>query len=261
MKLARFRAAGRARYGRVEGDLLREVRGSPFRGDLRETGKTYRLSDVVLLPVTVPRQLVGGVGINYYDHAAQGDEMAGKRLSAMGVQPFFTSNVSLTGSGSPIVITREAREVHYEGELVVVIGRKARHVSKEQALDYVLGYTCGNDVSEKGSWERDFSLWRAKGLPTWSPVGPWIVTDIAPGNLDITVRVNGQVHHTFNTRNMVHDVPTIVSFLSQYTTLYPGDLIFTGTSGTTRAMKPEDVAEVEISGIGTLRNPVVAERG
>ena len=259
MKLARIRVAGRPRYAVVEGDTATEVRGSPFRGNLEKTTIGHRLSEVTYLPVTAPVQLIGGVGVNYRDHVAQAEEKSGVKLGAMGIQPFFTSNASLTGHGSPIIITPEAGEVHYEGELVVVMGRKARHVSKENALEYVYGYTCGNDVSEKESWEGDFSLWRAKGLPGWSPVGPWIETDFDPSNVDITVRFNGRVEHTYNTRDIIHDIPTIISFLSQYTTLYPGDLIFTGTSGTTRAMKPGDIIQVEIPGIGTLSNPVVRE--
>jgi 2-keto-4-pentenoate hydratase/2-oxohepta-3-ene-1,7-dioic acid hydratase in catechol pathway len=208
----------------------------------------------------MPVQVFGGVGVNYPDHAAQAEETTDIDISAMGIQPFHKSNASLTGCGSPIVLTPEAGEVHYEGELVIVVGRKARHVSQDRALDYVLGYTCGNDVSEKGSWEKDFSLWRSKGLPTWGPVGPWIATDVDPHDLDVTVRLNGQVEHRFNTRDMIHDVPTIVSYISQYTTLFPGDLIFTGTSGTTRSLNPGDVVEVEISRIGTLRNPAVMEQ-
>ena len=261
MKLARFRVAGRPRYGVVEGDIVTEVRGSPFRGSLRRTNSRHRLSNITFLPVTAPVQLIGGVGVNYRDHVAQAEEKSGIKLGTMGIQPFFTSNASLTGSGSPIVITPEAGEVHYEGELVVVMGQRTRHVSKEKALDYVYGYTCGNDVSEKASWEGDFSLWRAKGFPSWNPVGPWIETDFDPSNVDITIRMNGKVEHTYNTRNIIHDVPSIVSYLSQYTALFPGDLIFTGTSGSTRAMKPGDIVEVEIPGIGTLTNPVVEEKG
>ena len=260
MKIARFRAKGRVRYGIVQEDRIAEIRGSVFRGRFQPTGVSHELSEVVLLPVTVPLQVIGGIGSNYRDHTAQAEETSGRKLGELGITPFPKSNASLTGSGMPIVLTPEAREVHYEGELVIVIGRKARHVSKERALEYVLGYTCGNDVSEKSSWEKDTWHWRSKGIPTWGPVGPWIATDVDPSNLDITIRLNGQVEHKFTTRDMIHDVPTIVSYLTQYITLFPGDLVFTATSGITRAMKPGDVVEVEISGIGTLRNPVVMEK-
>lgn len=212
-----------------------------------------------MLPVTAPVQLFGGVGPNYRDHLAQVDGSTGRKLSEMGIQPFSKSVASLTGSGSPIVVTHEAAEVHYEGELVIVMGRKARDVSVDEAPDYILGYTCGNDVTGKGAWEHDFSLWRSKGIPTWGPVGPWIATDVDPTNLDITIRVNERLEHRFNTRDMIPDVPTLVSYISRYTTLFPGDLIFTGISGTTGAIRPGDLVEVDISGIGTLRNRVVME--
>lgn len=260
MNIARFRTKGRACYGIIEDNWITETRGSPFHGKLRLTSLSHQLSEVTLLPVTTPFQVIGGVGANYKDHLAQAEQTSDRKIGEMGIQPFLKSNVSLTGSGSPIILTPEAGEVHYEGELVIVIGRKARHVSKENALQYILGYTCGNDVSEKSSWEKDFSLWRAKGLPTWGPVGPWITTDVKPSNLDVTIRLNGQMEHQYNTRDMIHDVPTLVSHISQYTTLFPGDLIFTGTSGNTRALNAGDVVEVEISGIGTLRNPVVMEK-
>jgi len=255
LKLARFRIAGRPRYGIVEDDRVNEVQGSPYRGQLRRTNRIHRLSDLVLLPVTSPVQVFGGVGANYPDHVAQAEETSGRRLGAMGIQPFPKSNASLTGSGSPIVLTPEAGAVHYEGELVIVMGRKARRVSKERALDYVLGFTCGNDVSEKQSWEKDFSHWRSKGIPTWGPVGPWIATDVNPANLDVTVHFNGHVEHRFNTRDMIHDVPTIISHISQYTTLFPGDLLFTGTSGITKAIRPGGGDGEEVTGGKRVASP------
>ena len=260
MKIARFRSGGRPRYGLVEGDTITEAQGSPFRGELRPNNITHSLAAVTLLPVSNPLQVFGGVGANYQDHVAQAEETSGRPLGSMGIQPFPKSNASLTGSGSPIILTPEAEEVHFEGELVIVIGRKARGVSRERALDYVLGFTAGNDVSEKGSWEKDFSHWRSKGIPTWGPVGPCIATDVDPQDLAVTIRFNHQVEHRFNTGEMIHDVPEIVSYISRYATLFPGDLIFTGTSGESKAMRPGDLIEVEIAGIGTLSNPVALER-
>jgi 2-keto-4-pentenoate hydratase/2-oxohepta-3-ene-1,7-dioic acid hydratase in catechol pathway len=256
MKIARFRVENRVRYGVVEGDRVREIRGSIF-GRFRVTDVTYPLGQVKLLPPTTPIQ-VFGLGANYESHRVQAETTSGRPWRG-GVLPFLKGIACLTGHEDPIIHTKEAREVHYEGELVIVIGKRARRVSKEEALRYVLGYCCGNDVSEKGSWEADPALWRAKCVESWGPVGPWIATDVDPRNLDVTIRLNGQVEHKFNTRDMLNDVPTIVSEMSQYITLYPGDLIFTGTSGITRPMKPGDVVEVEIEGIGTLRNPIVAE--
>jgi 2-keto-4-pentenoate hydratase/2-oxohepta-3-ene-1,7-dioic acid hydratase in catechol pathway len=124
---------------------------------------------------------------------------------------------------------------------------------------YVLGYTCGNDVSERVWQKQDWTFWRAKGADTFAPVGPWIETEADPTNLEMVVRLNGREVQRANTRDMLHDFPAIISYISQQVTLYPGDLVFSGTTGTTRAMKPADVAEVEIGGIGVLRNYVVAE--
>ena len=259
MKIARFRSGGRPRYGLVEGDTITEAQGSPFRGELRPTNITHSLAEVTLLPVSNPVQVFGGVGANYQDHVAQAEETSGRPLGSMGIQPFPKSNAALTGSGSPIILTPEAEEVHFEGELVIVIGRKARGVARERAMDYVLGFTAGNDVSEKGSWEKDFSHWRSKGIPTWGPVGPCIATDVDPKDLAVTIRFNHQVEHRFNTGEMIHDVPEIVSYISRYATLFPGDFIFTGTSGESKAMRPGDLIEVEIAGIGVLSNPVVME--
>ena len=259
MKIARYRSEGRPHYGIVEGDSIIECRGTPFRGQLERTNKTHRVSNVTLLPVSNPVQVFGGVGANYQDHIAQAEETSGRPLGSMGIQPFPKSNASLTGSGSPIVLIPEADEVHFEGEMVIVVGRKARKVSKERALDYVMGYTCGNDVSEKASWEKDFSHWRSKGVPSWGPVGPYIATGLDPGNLDITVTFNNVVEHRFNTSGMIHDVPSIINYISNYATLFPGDLIFTGTSGESKAMKSGDLIEIEISGIGKLSNPVTME--
>jgi 2-keto-4-pentenoate hydratase/2-oxohepta-3-ene-1,7-dioic acid hydratase in catechol pathway len=149
--------------------------------------------------------------------------------------------------------------VHYEGEVVAVIGKDCRRISPAQAPRFILGYTCGNDVSERTWQGEDWSFWRAKGSDTFAPVGPWIETEIDARNLDLVVRVNGdQVQHC-NTRDMLFTFPEIVSYISQHVTLRPGDLVFSGTSGTTTAIKPGDVVEVEIPGIGVLSNPVEAE--
>ena len=144
-------------------------------------------------------------------------------------------------------------------EVVAVIGKTCRRVSTQDAPRFILGYTCGNDVSERTWQQQDRSMWRAKGADTFGPVGPCISLDVDPGELDICVRLNGQQVHSANSRHMIFDFPTLVSYISQTVTLYPGDLIFSGASGETRPMKPGDVVEVEIGGIGVLRNTVRAE--
>src|SRR6185312_8018944 len=149
---------------------------------------------------------------------------------------------------------------HYEGELVVVIGRTTRNASRQEAAASVFGVTCGNDVSDR-NWQRgagkDVQYWRAKGCDTFGPLGPVIVTGLDYSDLLLTTRVNGTVAQQQRTSDLIFDVPTVIAFVSRYVTLGQGDVIYTGTPGNTRAMKAGDVVEVEIEGIGTLRNPVV----
>jgi 2-keto-4-pentenoate hydratase/2-oxohepta-3-ene-1,7-dioic acid hydratase in catechol pathway len=148
--------------------------------------------------------------------------------------------------------------VHYEAEVVIVIGRRASNVAPGQALDYVLGITCGNDISARAWQKNDVQWWRAKGSDTFGPCGPFVAAGIDYANLDMELRVNGEVRQKTNTKNMIHDIPQTVSFISRYVTLEPGDLIYTGTPGKTQPLYPGDVVEVEIEGVGVLRNNVVA---
>jgi 2-keto-4-pentenoate hydratase/2-oxohepta-3-ene-1,7-dioic acid hydratase in catechol pathway len=154
--------------------------------------------------------------------------------------------------------------VHYEAELVIVIGRKCSKVPKDKAMNYVFGVTAGNDVSER-IWQNDETVkdvqwWRAKGADTFGPVGPAILTGVDYGNLMIRLRLNGEIKQEEKTDHLIHDVASTVSFISQYVTLHPGDLIFTGTPGKTSEIKPGDIVEVDLEGVGVLRNPVVAEK-
>jgi 2-keto-4-pentenoate hydratase/2-oxohepta-3-ene-1,7-dioic acid hydratase in catechol pathway len=149
--------------------------------------------------------------------------------------------------------------VHHEGELVIVVGKRARNVPPEKALDYVLGVTCGNDVSARDWQKNDVQWWRAKGSDTFGPCGPWVASGINYDDLLLTVRVNGQVKQQQRTSDLIFGVAAIVSFISQHVTLEPGDLIFTGTPGTTTQIRPGDVVEVEIEGVGVLKNPVTRQ--
>jgi 2-keto-4-pentenoate hydratase/2-oxohepta-3-ene-1,7-dioic acid hydratase in catechol pathway len=178
-------------------------------------------------------------------------------------QPFYKSPSCLIGHDDSIVIPKDARDVHFEAEVVIVIGKTCKKVPVNEALDYVFGVTAGNDVSER-IWQndeetKDVQWWRAKGADTFGPVGPFIVTGVDYGKLDLQLRLNGEIKQNENTDKFIHDIPSVVSFISQYVTLRPGDLIFTGTPGETSAMKPSDVVEVELEGVGVLRNKVVAE--
>lgn len=175
-------------------------------------------------------------------------------------QPFFKSPSCLIATGEEIVIPEGTAEVHYEAELVIVIGKRAKNVSEDQALDYVLGVTCGNDVSARDWQKNDVQWWRAKGSDTFGPVGPYIVSGVNYDDLLLQLRLNGEVKQEQRTSDFIQSVPEMVSFVSRHITLHPGDLIFTGTPGKTSAIKPGDVVEVELEGVGVLKNGVAAAK-
>jgi 2-keto-4-pentenoate hydratase/2-oxohepta-3-ene-1,7-dioic acid hydratase in catechol pathway len=242
----------------VEGDRVRQLDGDLF-GAWKKTEKTYPLADVHVLIPTRPTQVLAMAG-NYKSHLKEAEIPPKFRIP----QPFLKSPSCLVPTGANIVIPKDAPgPVHYEAELVIVIGKTCRKVSKERALDYVFGVTCGNDVSER-YWQndtdnKDVQWWRAKGSDTFGPVGPYIVSGLDYDNLMLRLKLNGEVRQEERTSLFIHDVATQVSFISQHITLHPGDLIYTGTPGKTDALKPGDVVEVELEGVGVLKNKVVAE--
>ena len=255
----RFRNGATTAYGVLEGDRVRQLAGDLF-GTFSRTDQTYSLTEIQLLPPTVPTQVLA-MAVNYKSHMKSETIPARFRIP----QPFLKSPSCLIGHGEKIVIPCDSPgPVHAEGELVIVIGKRASKVPREKALDYVLGVTCGNDVSER-HWQndagnKDVQWWRAKGADTFGPVGPYIATGLNPDELLLRLRVNGQERQKERTSQLIHDVASTVSYISRYVTLQPGDLIFTGTPGETPEIKPGDVVEVEIEGVGVLRNPVVAEK-
>jgi len=245
-----------ASYGIVEGENVRKISGNIF-GKWEKTEEVVPLKGLKILPPTRPTQVLAMAG-NYKSHL-DNEEIPEKFKIP---QPFYKSPSCLIPVGKAIVIPKDAEVVHYEAEMVVVIGKRCSKVPKEKALEYVFGVTPGNDVSER-VWQndekrKDVQWWRGKGADTFGPVGPYILTGVDYDNLKLTMRVNGEVVQEEKTDHLIHDVASIVSFISQYVTLSPGDLIFTGTPGKTDVIKPGDVAEVELEGAGILRNPVVA---
>lgn len=211
----------------------------------------YNLRDVEIQIPTQPSKVIALAG-NYKDHL--GDKPVPKNP-----EPFFKLPSSLQKHRGPVMQPKDAAPIHYEAELVIVIGKRARKVSEAAAMDYVFGITCGNDISARDWQKGDVQWWRAKGSDTFGPVGPFIVKDIDFGNLEMTLRVNGEVKQKTNTANMIHNISQTVSFISQHVTLEPGDLIFTGTPGKTEPMKIGDQVEVEIQHVGVLRNTIVAD--
>lgn len=256
VKFARFQVGKQTMFGIVEGDTVRAIEGSIFQ-TWQPSDKTYKLSEVRLLVPTQARQVFALAG-NYKSHLNQAEIPPKFQIP----QPFLKPPASLLRHGGQIILPEDAtEEVHFEAELVIVIGKRARRVSKEDALDYVLGVTCGNDVSER-FWQndeehKDIQWWRAKGADTFGPCGPFIATGLNYDDLLVTLRLNGKVMQQERTSQMIHNVAEQVSFISRYVTLLPGDLIFTGTNGTTSALHAGDVVEVEIEGVGTLRNRVI----
>ncbi|ETX06617.1 MAG: hypothetical protein ETSY2_16000 [Candidatus Entotheonella gemina] len=256
MKIARFETGDSIRYGTVEGETIREVEGDLF-GELTPTGNAYAVNTVKLLVPCVPGKILA-LGLNYALHVA---ESSSNRPAPTQPEPFYKVPSSLCNPGDPIIIPPGAGETHFEGELVAVIGKVCKRVPPEAVLDYVLGYTCGNDVSAR-PWQRgDLQWWRGKPCDTFSPVGPWIETSIAdPSKLTLETRLNGERKQHSGTDQMIFDVPTMISFISQVLTLYPGDLIYTGTCDGVGPMDDGDTVEIEVSNIGVLKNPVIREK-
>lgn len=247
-RYVRYAHEDRTAYGLLEGDTIRELAGSIFESP-RPTGRTRRLAEVRLLAPVEPSKVIA-VGLNYRSHL-------GNRPVAEYPGLFAKLPTSIVGPGAEIVMPPDAADLHYEGELVIVIGRKARNVSVADALQYVFGVTAGNDVSER-AWQRNDLQWfRAKASDTFGPLGPAIARGLNYDDLLVQTRVNGEVRQSERTRDLIFNVPTIVSYVSRYVTLLPGDVIYTGTPQTTRAMQPGDVVEVEVEGVGVLRNTVV----
>jgi 2-keto-4-pentenoate hydratase/2-oxohepta-3-ene-1,7-dioic acid hydratase in catechol pathway len=254
-KFARYAGeGGKPVYGVLDGENLRDISAPPF-ADWKPTGRVVPASGVKFLPVTDARNVYALAG-NYQDHLAG---LPPERLEKFKTPQFFLKTAAcLAGHGDAIRYPADAGRVDYEGELVIVIGKGGRDIPKEKALDHVFGVAAGNDVSARDWQANDVQWWRAKGSDTFGPCGPYIATGIDYANLDMQVRVNGEVKMKTNTKMMVHDIPTSVAFLSRHVTLQPGDLIFTGTAGKTQPIKVGDVVEVELAGVGVLSNKVAA---
>jgi 2-keto-4-pentenoate hydratase/2-oxohepta-3-ene-1,7-dioic acid hydratase in catechol pathway len=256
MLVCRFRTGDREAYGIVDGDTVQEVQGGLFDG-LKASDNKYALNSVKLLPPVVPPTFYAA-GINFPEHVTWAAQMRGEEPNLpKKADVGYRAVNALTGQGDPIVVPADATdELQYEGEVVVVIGKECRNVSQDEALDYVLGYTIGNDVSER-YWQRnDRTMWRAKNTDTFKPMGPWIVTDLNPDDLHVTIRVNGGVVGEYDVATALFGVRTYISEMSKYLTLVPGDVLWMGTEGATENMKDGDLCDIEISDIGTLSNRV-----
>jgi 2-keto-4-pentenoate hydratase/2-oxohepta-3-ene-1,7-dioic acid hydratase in catechol pathway len=247
MKYVRYRSQQKTSYGVLDGEKIREISGDLF-GKREETGASTDLNTVQILWPCEPSKILA-VGLNYRSHLDD-------RAAPTKPEIFFVPVSALLEPGGTIRIPPDSKNLHYEGELAIVIGRKTRKVSAEEAKECILGFTCGNDVSERDWQKNDLQWWRAKGCDTFAPLGPAIATDFDWSRSGVETRVNGTVVQSGRFSELMFNPPAIVSHASQYLTLMPGDVIYTGTPGSTRAMKSGDQVEVEIEGIGVLRNRV-----
>jgi len=255
MRIARYEADGRVLWGMVEsvegsGDRVRPIIGDPF-GARATAAESLPLASVRLLAPAVPSKIFA-LAHNYADH------LQGK-APPREPQVFLKVPSSVISPGETIVLPRGQGRVDEEGELVVVMGTRCRSVRREDALRYVLGYTCGNDVSARVWQKNDLNWWRAKSSDTFSPLGPFIVTDLDPSEAVIAARINGREVQRCRSADLIFDVPALIEWISASVTLEPGDLIYTGTSGEPAELHDGDVVEIAIGGIGVLRNPVTAE--
>jgi 2-keto-4-pentenoate hydratase/2-oxohepta-3-ene-1,7-dioic acid hydratase in catechol pathway len=247
MKYVRYQYQEIDSYGILDGETIREINGGLF-GSREETGTTRDLKHVKLLCPCEPTKVLA-IGLNYQSHL-------GGRTAPDRPAIFNVPASALLETGGRIRIPSDAEDTHYEGELVAVIGKTTRGATPAEAQNNIFGFTCGNDVSERNWQKNDLQWYRAKGCDTFAPLGPCIVTDFDWYKYGIVTRLNGQVVQEGRFSELLFDPPAIISHISQYITLYPGDIVYTGTPGSTRALANGDTVEVEIEGIGTLTNTV-----
>ncbi|MEQ8194937.1 MAG: fumarylacetoacetate hydrolase family protein [Rhodospirillales bacterium] len=254
MRWVRFEDKDGASFGIVEGDDVVAVSGTPF-GVYEKTGRKIPLSGATLLPPVMPPTIYCA-GHNYRDHIVKSAKRKGIEAVIPDEPEFgYRAVNALIGHEADVVVPKDsARPIHYEPELVAVIGKKAKRVTKAEAKSCVFGYTIGNDISERAWQKSDRTNWRAKNMDTFKPMGPWIETEVDLDKTRTLVRVNGETVMDFQTYDVLFDVETCIASLTRYVTLYPGDVLWMGSEGEAINMKPGDVNEIEITGIGVLRN-------
>lgn len=253
VNIVRYRANGEVHVGVIEDGQVRQAQGSMF--DRLQIGPVVGpVEEVELLAPVEPGKLIA-IGLNYQDHI---DEDAFDFAQPENPIIFLKPPSSIVGHNANIVLPPGAEKVDAEAELCVVIGKKCRHVKAEDACDVILGFTNGNDVSARDYQFKDGQWVRAKGFDTFAPLGPAIVTGIRADDLTIVSRVNGETRQSSSTRHLIFDVPYLIEFISNVMTLEPGDVIMTGTPAGPPQLNDGDICEIEIAGLGTLRNPVVA---
>ncbi len=263
MRIARFTTGDDPRFGVLTGDvdehgladddtMITVLAGDPLYVGLQPTDEQVRLADARLLSPVLPRSKVVGIGRNYAAHAAElGHDLPAEPLM------FLKPNTSVVGPGDPVFYPRQTSELHFEGELAVVIGRICRDVPENGVADVIWGYTVGNDVTARDLQRSDVQFTRAKGFDSFCPLGPWIETELDVSDVRVQTWLNGDLKQDGTTKDMIFGVPELVAHVSSVMTLLPGDVILTGTPEGVGPMEVGDEVEVGIQGIGNLTNRVV----
>ena len=257
MRWARYISDGKTFYGIYEDEEINEVRGSPFEGYTLSNIK-HKISDVKLLAPVIPPTFYAA-GINYERHIREAAEILGRDpiLPEKADIGYRAAN-AIIAHDEPILIPKDATEkIQYEAELVVVIGKEVKNVSRENSLECILGYTIGNDVSERTWQAQDRTMWRAKNTDTFKPMGPWIETNVDLDQMETSVALNNKELIKFKTSSMIFGVEEYIHQITKYLTLHPGDVIWMGTDGASPNMSHGDICEITITGIGTLRNSII----
>jgi 2-keto-4-pentenoate hydratase/2-oxohepta-3-ene-1,7-dioic acid hydratase in catechol pathway len=248
-KYVRYSGAEKTSYGVLEEQTIRELHGDLFSG-AEPTGRELKLADVKLLAPCEPSNVIC-VGRNYKSHIADRNIEPAKEPGI-----FLKSRSSLIGPEENIVFPEGANNVHYEAEMVVVIGKRGKNILPSEVSKHVFGITAGNDISERDWQKNDLQWFRAKSSDTFGVLGPCIVQGLNYNDLLVQSRLNGEVRQSQRTSDLIFPVDVIVSYVSRFLTLSPGDVIYTGTPGNTKAMKPGDTIEIEVEGVGVLRNRI-----
>ncbi len=256
LRFGRFMFEGKIYYGFLATGGVHQLDRSFFEPEVQRTGVVFPLDKIKLLAPVVPSKIIG-VAENYKNRKnKKAKRIKGQLIKGKRMQIFAKLPSALITTGEKILVPKGSTNLHFEGEMVIVMGEKARQLSIKQAADAIFGVTVGNDITERSFAGERFDSLRSKGSDTFAPIGSWIVPGLSYDRLGLVTKLNGKVVQKFSTRKMRYSTAEIVSRISQYITLEPGDLIYTGTSGKTRAMKKGDVVEVLLEGVGVLKNMV-----
>ena len=252
MKIVRYRGEGGPAWGMLEDNVVRATSGTPF-VDLEAAAEVGAIDEVSLLAPVVPREIIC-VGRNYREHAAEFDNPVPEEPLL-----FMKPPSSVVGPGDDVVYPALSKRVDHEAELVIVVGRPAHRVARDEAWSVIGGYTCGNDVTARDIQKSDGQWTRGKGFHTFCPLGPWVETDYDPSDVNVVCKVNGETRQAGQTRDMIFDIPYLIEYITRFMRLEVGDVIMTGTPEGVESVVVGDEMTVEVAGLGSLTNRIVPE--